>query len=619
MTMIDTARTSTMNSGGGNAPDLRALIRATAAELGVTLAPSQLERLVASLSPIDRLLASTSPVDRMRGDAGARSGAGGTYTVARGDTLSGIAQRQGVSLARLLAANPSIADANRIMPGQQITLPGATAAQSYSVRAGDTLSGIAERFGTDWKSLASLNGLANPNLLQVGQSLRLPGATPPASPGSAPAEVARSAPAAAGRDVASGVSAAGMDALFAREAQAGVSNRPHWPGGVSGVTLGPGYDLKGRSQSEVISTLTAIGVDRAAATRVAQGAGLEGRAARDFAAANRDAVNLTGTQERALLGRVVQPYAADVRAMVRVPLNQNQYDALVSFAYNIGTGRGGFPDSTVLRRLNAGDYRGAADAMAAWNKSGGEVNQGLINRRAGEIAQFNTAAAPAALPGRPAPAAPAPATRIDAPAPARTPEGYAAYVAQYGDATAKADLAAGRRIVVALRTDTNVRANGGAGVYDDTIAVVQRGRDGQISVREFRGNTEPSGQYRFDGARASKGSSVDMNGDGRNDSGRLLPGSYRYVQQEGKFAGDTYFRATQTAAVERDTNQDGVFDARDPNRIDRTGAGTSMLIHRGGDDNTWSAGCQTIPRGTYADFQAALGGQRAFSYVLVNG
>lgn len=631
MTTVDTAvRPQTNLSGSAGQGALRQALTDTAAAFGIRLNPSQIDALVQSLSPLDRLLATPSPLARFQADpaAGAQPA---TVTVRGGDTLSGIASRSGVSLDAMIAANPQLRDPNLIRPGERLIVPAGGTGESYTVRAGDTLSGIGERLGLNWRDIAAANGLRNPDQLQIGQTLRLPGVgqTQPAAGADRPtaprtetprAEAPRTeAPTTGPRGGvnASGVSPAGMDALFNREAQAGVSNRLHMPGGASGVTLGPGYDLKGRSREEVISTLTGIGVDRTSAARVAEGVGLTGQAARNFASANRDAVNLTPTQERALLDRVVQPYAADVQRLVRVPLSQNQYDSLVSFAYNIGTGRDGFPDSTVLRRLNAGDYRGAADAMAMWNKSDGAVNQGLVNRRAGEIEQFNRPSGPAAAPG----AAPTRETAPTAPAgtaPSRTPEGYAAYIRENGDVQARADLDAGRRVVLALRTTTDVRANGGRGVYDDTIAIVQKGADGRIRVQEFRANTEPSGQYRYDGPKADRGSSVDMNRDGRNDSGRLLAGSYRYTQESGNFLGDRYYRATRTTPVERDTNQDGRFTSADTNRIDRSGAGTSMLIHRGGDNNTWSAGCQTIPNSQYADFKAALGGQTQFSYVLVN-
>ena len=84
----------------------------------------------------------------------------------------------------------------------------------------------------------------------------------------------------------------------------------------------------------------------------------------------------------------------DVMALVKVPLNQNQFDALVSFTYNVGPDMDedelaeGLGDSTLLKKLNAGDYAGAANEFPKWNRSGGQVLAGLKRRRAAEQALF---------------------------------------------------------------------------------------------------------------------------------------------------------------------------------------------------------------------------------------
>ena len=72
--------------------------------------------------------------------------------------------------------------------------------------------------------------------------------------------------------------------------------------------------------------------------------------------------------------------------MVKVPLNENQHGALVSFTYNLGAGNLG--SSTLLRKLNAGDYAGAAAEFPRWNKAGGKELAGLTRRRAAEKALF---------------------------------------------------------------------------------------------------------------------------------------------------------------------------------------------------------------------------------------
>lgn len=111
--------------------------------------------------------------------------AGGVYRVAPGDTLSSIAARYGTTFVALAAAN-HIVDPNLIYAGQVLSVPagGSTGTNagagqstgSYTVRAGDTLSSIAARFGTNFQSLASINGIADPNLIEVGEVLRLSGA-----------------------------------------------------------------------------------------------------------------------------------------------------------------------------------------------------------------------------------------------------------------------------------------------------------------------------------------------------------------------------------------------------------------------------------------------------------
>jgi GH24 family phage-related lysozyme (muramidase) len=75
-----------------------------------------------------------------------------------------------------------------------------------------------------------------------------------------------------------------------------------------------------------------------------------------------------------------------VNRMVRVPLTDNQFDALVSFVFNLGAGS--FQRSTLLRKLNAGEYQVAANEFLKWNKAGGRVLAGLTRRRRAEQALF---------------------------------------------------------------------------------------------------------------------------------------------------------------------------------------------------------------------------------------
>jgi len=79
---------------------------------------------------------------------------------------------------------------------------------------------------------------------------------------------------------------------------------------------------------------------------------------------------------------------AEVSNDVTVALTDDEFDALVCLTYNIG--RGAFKGSTLLKKLDAGDYQGAAQQFLVWNKQAGKELAGLDRRRAAEEALFNT-------------------------------------------------------------------------------------------------------------------------------------------------------------------------------------------------------------------------------------
>jgi len=78
----------------------------------------------------------------------------------------------------------------------------------------------------------------------------------------------------------------------------------------------------------------------------------------------------------------VDKFQGAMRQCVRVPLYQHEYDSLVQFAYNIGSDA--LCKSTLMRKLNAGDYAGACNEMTKWVYAGGRKVQGLVNRREAE-------------------------------------------------------------------------------------------------------------------------------------------------------------------------------------------------------------------------------------------
>ncbi len=83
----------------------------------------------------------------------------------------------------------------------------------------------------------------------------------------------------------------------------------------------------------------------------------------------------------------LEEYENYVNTAVEVPLSQNQFDALVSWVYNLGPTN--FNSSTMLKVLNAGDYSEVGNQMLRWNKAGGKVLEGLTRRRQAEADLFN--------------------------------------------------------------------------------------------------------------------------------------------------------------------------------------------------------------------------------------
>lgn len=86
-----------------------------------------------------------------------------------------------------------------------------------------------------------------------------------------------------------------------------------------------------------------------------------------------------------LLNNLEEKYAAGVKSCVTSPLYQHEFDAYVSLAYNIGAQA--FCGSTLVKKLNAGDYEGACMEIKRWNRQGGKVLPGLTKRREAEYRQ----------------------------------------------------------------------------------------------------------------------------------------------------------------------------------------------------------------------------------------
>ncbi|GAA0736169.1 LysM domain-containing protein [Sphingomonas trueperi] len=559
--------------------------------------------------PLDRLMAGGSPLDRLVPPP--------RYTVRQGDTLSSIAAALGTDWQTLARIN-GISNPDRIAAGQTLRLPDSAAtAATHLVQPGETLSGIAARTGTDVATLARINDIDNPNRIQPGQVLRLGGGAAAAVPHPQPS----------GQRANPSGAPVPLGSVSERYESGGrgpgtVSSGNGDPGGVSyGV-----YQLSSRAgtlqsflRHEGARWSAALGPNIGSASFNQQWKAIAARDPQGFRAAQhafierthydpavgkvRDATGLDlrtrhEAVQQATWSSAVQHArapqlleAAIQRTDREVGRASPDYDrALVSNIYAERT--------TYLQGLAAsGSY---TPAEAAQLRS--ITQERYPNERREALALFD----------RPAPAttggtAPVAGTTAGAP---RTGADFAAVIHRSGDALARADLAAGRAVLVAVRHDSTLQAGGGRGEYDDTIALVSRQADGSYRAQVFQGNTEPAGVY------AARGYGVDVNGDGRKELGRLVEGNYRYERQAGTFAGNRFFRATATQTALRDSNQDGRFTGADT--LDRRGAGRSMLLHQGGNGGTGSAGCQTLRPSDFNALLAGLGRQSSVSYVLVN-
>ena len=111
----------------------------------------------------------------------------------------------------------------------------------------------------------------------------------------------------------------------------------------------------------------------------------------------KDTKPITMAEGEILLAEDLAEFEDAVTDLVVVPITQGQFDALVSFAFNVGqdidadTIAEGLGDSTLLKMLNAGNTAGAAKQFLRWNKAKGRVLAGLTRRRAAERAMFEGA------------------------------------------------------------------------------------------------------------------------------------------------------------------------------------------------------------------------------------
>jgi lysozyme len=101
-----------------------------------------------------------------------------------------------------------------------------------------------------------------------------------------------------------------------------------------------------------------------------------------------EGMTITEAKAEGYLHAALDKFSAEIAPAIKAPINENEYGAFVSLAYNIGTGA--FKKSSALRCFNAGNKGEAADAIMLWNKARGKVLAGLVRRRTAERALFLT-------------------------------------------------------------------------------------------------------------------------------------------------------------------------------------------------------------------------------------
>lgn len=182
---------------------------------------------------------------------------------------------------------------------------------------------------------------------------------------------------------------------------------------------------------------------------------------------------------------------------------------------------------------------------------------------------------------------------------------YEQYLAKHGDAQSKRDLAAGRRVLLALRQDTPMTADRAyRGTYDDRIVVLWKDASGP-HVQELAANTEPNRRWSIPANESSK------------PVGRLAAGqTVRYHRAwSSKFG--YHLEPSGNPYAQRDENRNYRFDASD-RKYNGSWGGQLMYVHRAWSTDTGSQGCQTMEEGRFNTFWRALGAQQNFSYVLVD-
>lgn len=543
-----------------------------------------------------------------------------THTVRSGETLGSIATAFGTSVAALQRLN-AITNPDLIRVAQELRIRQLSETY-YIVASGDSLSSIANRYSVTVAQIVAVNGLRDANVIFPGQKLIIPAQDQP--------------------QTASSISPSRELGNLSRKYEVG--NRG--PGTVSGGVGDPGGVSYGSYQ-------LASKFGNARKFLASEGERWEGEFAgtvegeADFSAtwkaiAERDPDLFYSAQHDFIERTHYQPQVDKIIALSGVDVRTRSH-ALRDVVWSVAVQHG--PNSSLIGEvlkampippsdtgydrlaiIEIYAERGRTDAngvLVHFSRSSAAVQLGVAKRFRNELndalAMLDAEKTLAAItPSPDASRSESYALLVKAQRSLTDVEVHT-LIERYGDLEAKANFLAGKKVMLALRNPTDAKKYI-KGRFDDPMILVSRQASGSVKLSRYMGNTEPARIYAWGQAKADRGSSTDIDGDGRNDLGRLRAGTYHYgPRREGDFLGARAFRARDVQVCLRDVNHDGKFSLVDGDMVDEAGAGRSMLLHRGGTgDDTWSAGCQTITNADYKRFLNDLGGQDHFSYILIN-
>ncbi|VWX54512.1 LysM peptidoglycan-binding domain-containing protein [Novosphingobium sp. 9U] len=549
-----------------------------------------------------------------------------TYTVRRGDTLSGIAHTFATSVAALQELN-ALPDANRLKVGQ--TLKVMRVSDTFRVgEAGDTLAHVATRARVDPRTLAQANGGAPLDSDIGGRPIVVPSSAPTAGPVPPPGHK-----------------------LGQLSAKYECGNRG--PGTVStgrgdsgGASYGQ-YQLASKKDQPRLFLASAEGSPYAARfARMEQGDS-------DFTAAWKLCASELGASfgdaQHAYIQRThYAPQCARIQKRTGVDvtkLSATLRDVVWSTAVQHGSGSDIVADAIAGLEVQPGaaDFetrlidaiylergrRNTDGVLVHFAKNSLKVQEGIAARFRSERNDAQAMLSAELVKQTIAAAVLSPPPEVDASS--ESQEAFLARIASrmsdadvsallehYGDDETRADFERGRKVLVSLRRSTDW-SQAELGKYDDPMILIWK-TGASISVKRFIGNTEPAGCYAFGHVRAARGSSVDFDRDGRCDLGRLRAGVYHFRPEQHPHLG-AIWRARDIQVVDRDCNHDGKFTPDLPTSGDKTdpcNAGTTMYIHKGGTSFTGSAGCQTLPPADFDALRTSVGEQPSLDYILIN-